>query len=283
MALQYQSFSMLTSPPQKLRLCLHSILNFDFNGGKLNQSRKTQQHRRQSSLVVLDHLALALVNLVVPVPEPGVERLDHGQDFLAQRRPDLLLHVQTLVPRDHLVEARIERLELLLLLVLVLAAQALNDGGAVDGGAGDGPVGRGRRVGLGVDLVKEVDRDLLPSVHVQRRGPFAPLLELGRVGRDTQVHGEVGGGADGAVEEGDAVGEEAALEGLGAVDGLCFGVEGGEQGLDDVDEVVGEQGRVFGFRADGEEGGIGGVGERELGRGAPVAVADGGEEGGDRP
>ena len=218
---------------------------------------------------------------MVPVPEPRIQRLNHRLDFLAQRRPDLLLHVQTLVPRDHLVETRVEGLELLFLLVLLLAAQALDDRCAVDGRAGHGPVRRGRGVGFCVDLVEEVDGDLLPGVHVERRGFLAPLLEFGGVRGDAEVHGEVGGGADGAVEEGDGVGEEAALEGFGAVDGFCFCVEGGEEGVDDVEEVVGEESWVFGLWADGEEGGVGGVGEGELGGGTPVAVADGGEEGGD--
>src|SRR2546423_4350011 len=142
-------------------------------------SRQTQQDGRQSALVILDYLAFPLVNLMIPVPESGIERFDDGLDLLAQRRPNLLLHVQALVARDHLVEAGIEGLELLLLLVLFLAAEALDDSGAVAGGAGDGPIGYGDRVGFRVDLVEEMDGDFFPSVHVQGRGLFAPLVEFG--------------------------------------------------------------------------------------------------------
>src|SRR5277367_3554245 len=185
-------------------------------------SRQTQQHGRQSALVILDYLPFPFVNLMIPVPESGIERFNDGLDLLTQRRPDLLLHVQALVARDHLVEAGIEGLELLLLLVLFLAAEALDDSGAVASGAGDGPIGYGDRVGFRVDLVEEVEGDFFPPVHVQGRSLFAPLVELGGVRRDAEVHAEIGGGADGAVEDGDAVREEAALEGFGAVDGAGF-------------------------------------------------------------
>ena len=177
-------------------------------------SRKTGQQAGEGALVVLDDLALSLVEVVIAVPEAGVEGLDDDLDLAAEGGADLALHVQALVARDHLIEARVEGLELLPLLVLVLGAQALDDRGAVDRGAGDGAAcgGLGGRRGrvLGrrrrVDLVEQVDGDLLPPVHVGIGGALAPPVEFRRVRRDGQVQGQVGRGAHGAVEGRDAVG-----------------------------------------------------------------------------
>ena len=55
---------------------------------------------------------------------------------------------------------------------------------------------------------------------------------------DTEVHAEISGRADGTVEDGDAIGEEAALERLCAVVGLGFAFERGQESFYDVKQVV---------------------------------------------
>ena len=61
-----------------------------------------------------------------------------------------------------------------------------------------------------------------------------------------EVASEIGGGVDGAGDNGYCVEEEYSLEGFGAVKCLRAGVECGEEGVDYVEEVVGQESGVFG-------------------------------------
>ncbi len=114
--------------------------------------------------------------------------------------------------RAQLVESRVEGLEFLLDGVFVFAAEGFDDGRGVD----DAVAARGgTRAAVGVLDVHEGGAGFAPGVEVSLVALFAPGVDFrGMRGGGFEDGGEVGG-ADHTVDNGDAVGEEDAEDGLG--------------------------------------------------------------------
>ena len=108
---------------------------------------------------------------------------------------------------------------------------------------------------VGAGRVQEGRGRFPPGVHVGGDAPAAPGVDLGlgaRVGGDEG--GEVGG-ADHAVDEGDGVGDEDAVHGLGLAQRPGARLERRQVRLEGVEDVVREELGAVGADVEGSERG----------------------------